>query len=653
MKPLLLLCLSAAILLLPGTAAAQPVAKPVPAHFLSADQTPVFVTTPGPEALLTYLLQDFEGTTFPPSGWTSQGSGSAVWTRTTDASGYGMGSASAFADFYSIQTGSFSLITPTFPPAVAGDSLKFDHAYCTYQTENDRLEISTSTNGGTTWTLLITLNGGVSGPLVTAPPQSAAFIPSAGQWATKAYPLAAGVNKVRFTAVTAYGNNLYVDNILIGTPFMNDVGAAVIEQPGTAVPPGIYTPQVQVKNFGLVAQTFDVDLIITPGTYTSTQTVTALAPGATASVFFTTWVPDVGAYTLTAVTRLAGDENTSNDTVASFHIISDVSREVLLEYCTGTWCQWCPCGDNTAASLLGTYPNLVVLAYHGPSTSTDPYANFTGNTILGLLGFSGYPTAMFDRSNAPGDFTTWTGFCQNRYNNFYPTPITIQVQSHTFNPGTRQLSVTVAMTSNATLPFQYKVNAVITEDNLVYAQTGNTQCPGSDTWVHDWVVRNMVNTATGENVNTGTWNAGQTITKTFNTTLNAGWVSDNCHMNIFVYKYNSALAVAEIQNAITFPVIVGVREEGAGVPERYELTQNYPNPFNPMTNIRIAIPAAGFTTLKVFDVTGQEVLTGVAEVLDPGVYNVQVDASRLSSGVYFYRLTSGGVTLAKKMTVVR
>jgi hypothetical protein len=197
-----------------------------------------------------------------------------------------------------------------------------------------------------------------------------------------------------------------------------------------------------------------------------------------------------------------------------------------------------------------------VLAYHGPAgTSSDPYSTYNGNNILTLMGFPGYPTANLDRQNSPGDYTTWTGFCTNRYDNNGYTPISITVQSKSYNATTRLLEVTLALTTNITLPSQYKVNYVITEDSLPYSQTGNTTCPGSSTWIHNWVVRNMVNGATGENVNTGTWTAGQTITKTFSTTMNSGWVAANCKLNVFVYKDNPVLGAAEIQNAIVTAVI--------------------------------------------------------------------------------------------------
>ena len=618
---------------------------------------PVTIRTPGGDNVLTFLSQDFEGSAFPPAGWTSQGSGAAFWGRSTDASGYGSGTGSALADFYSISAGlQFSLITPVVPAAVAGDSLTFDHAYATYTTENDQLQISTSTNEGTSWTVLITLAGGVSGPLVTAPPTQSVFVPNASQWATKRYALPAGTNRVKFTGISAFGNELYVDNIQVGTPYANDAGVSSVDAPNSSIAPGTYQPKATIKNYGTLPQSFATTFTITPGGYASTQNVTNLAPGATQQLTFADWVPSIGSYTSTVVTQLGSDQNSTNDTMVTTHLVSDISRAVLLEFCTGAWCQWCPCGDSTAAQLQRTYPNLVVLAYHGPAgTTSDPYSNYNGNNILSLMGFSGYPTANLDRQNSPGDYTTWNGFCNNRYDNNGYTPISITVQSKAYNPGTRQLDVTLALTTNISLSSQYKVNYVITEGNLMYAQTGNGTCPGGASWIHEWVVRNMVNGATGENVNTGTWNAGQTITKTLSTTINGAWAAESCELTAFVYKDNAQLGAAEVQNAIVTSV-TGTTGVGSGkheLPEGFSLSQNYPNPFNPETSIKFAVPNAGFVTLTVFDITGKEVLSGVHDVLQPGYYNLQIDGSRLSSGIYFYKLTANGFTETRKMTLLK
>ena len=83
------------------------------------------------------------------------------------------------------------------------------------------------------------------------------------------------------------------------------------------------------------------------------------------------------------------------------------------------------------------------------------------------------------------------------------------------------------------------------------------------------------------------------------------------------------------------------------------LMQNYPNPFNPTTTISYQLPKSGQVTIKVYDVLGNEVKTLVDEYKPAGEYSVNFDAGKLSSGVYLYRITSGGYTSAKKMTLIK
>ncbi|HZW39795.1 MAG TPA: T9SS type A sorting domain-containing protein [Ignavibacteriaceae bacterium] len=83
------------------------------------------------------------------------------------------------------------------------------------------------------------------------------------------------------------------------------------------------------------------------------------------------------------------------------------------------------------------------------------------------------------------------------------------------------------------------------------------------------------------------------------------------------------------------------------------LAQNYPNPFNPTTTISYSLHKKSFTTLKVFDILGREVITLVNEEKPAGSYSVDFNASNLSSGVYFYSLTSGSFTMNKKMILMK
>jgi hypothetical protein len=596
-------------------------------------------------------VQDFEGAYFPPIGWTNVASGGSQWLP-AGYSGYGVGYASAAAPFYTTGSGAvLSLVSPLFTAAVAGDSLIFDHAYATYGTANDQLEVDVSTNGGTTWTILVTLDGGVSGPLVTAPAQTTGFLPTAAQWATKRYALAAGVNRFRLKATSAYGNNLFVDNIRGWKSFSNDAAVTSFEAPAPTIAPGSYAPKVSVGNAGDAATTFTITLTITPGGYTSTRTLTSFPAGSASVLSFDTWTPTPGVYQMKAICASASDQNHLNDTITATRIVATGQHHALLEFATGTWCQWCPCGDQTAETMANTYPGTVVIAYHGGGGG-DPYLNFTGNAIINALGFTGYPTAIIDRQNSPGSYTTWSGFMQTRSTNA-ASPIDLAITGRAYNASTRQLTFNVEATANITLPLSYRLGIVLTENNLVYNQTGNTTCPGSSTWVHNWVCRGLLTPVAGMIINTGTWNAGQKNISASTTVLDASWIPANCRINAFVFQDGQVLGMSEVVNAISDVVVTGIGSEAGAVPAEYELLQNYPNPFNPTTNIAFAIPKAGFASLKIYDTAGREVMTALHETLQPGRYNVQIDANTLASGVYFYTLRTASFTQTRKMTLVR
>jgi len=100
-------------------------------------------------------------------------------------------------------------------------------------------------------------------------------------------------------------------------------------------------------------------------------------------------------------------------------------------------------------------------------------------------------------------------------------------------------------------------------------------------------------------------------------------------------------------------ILTGVVQEPNVIPTRYALDQNYPNPFNPTTTISYLIPQADHVSLKVYNLLGQEVMTLIDQRQNAGSYRFVFDASRLSSGVYFYQLRAGQFVTAKKMLLLK
>ncbi len=94
-------------------------------------------------------------------------------------------------------------------------------------------------------------------------------------------------------------------------------------------------------------------------------------------------------------------------------------------------------------------------------------------------------------------------------------------------------------------------------------------------------------------------------------------------------------------------------EDAIGTVSGYQLFQNYPNPFNPTTSIKYQVSSLGFVNLKVYDILGNEVTTLVNEQKEPGNYEVKLDASSLSSGIYFYKIQLEKYSSTKKMMLIK
>jgi hypothetical protein len=89
------------------------------------------------------------------------------------------------------------------------------------------------------------------------------------------------------------------------------------------------------------------------------------------------------------------------------------------------------------------------------------------------------------------------------------------------------------------------------------------------------------------------------------------------------------------------------------IPASYSLSQNYPNPFNPTTTIRYSLPEAAHVVLTVYDVLGRAMMTVLDATQLAGEKSVELDASSLASGVYFYRMQAGGFVATRKLLLLR
>jgi len=162
----------------------------------------------------------------------------------------------------------------------------------------------------------------------------------------------------------------------------------------------------------------------------------------------------------------------------------------------------------------------------------------------------------------------------------------------------------------------------------------------------------------GGKVMSGDLSDGQTIStllgKDAEVTIEGGNVYINDAM-VTVADLEADNGVIHVIDAVLLSESATSTEDESNVPLIFELNQNYPNPFNPVTRISFSIPSNEMVTLEIYDMTGQKVMSILENRnLNPGQYSYSVDASQLSSGVYFYRIRAGNkFNATRKMMLLK
>jgi photosystem II stability/assembly factor-like uncharacterized protein len=210
-----------------------------------------------------------------------------------------------------------------------------------------------------------------------------------------------------------------------------------------------------------------------------------------------------------------------------------------------------------------------------------------------------------------------------------------------------------------------------TDDRICYASCGGTSASqkvfkttdGGDTWTHigaglpnaaanSIILRNTAPRALFVGTDLGvymSYNEGASWSL-FNTGMPTVEVFD------LKYRETNKILLAATHGRGCFKIdltsFTGIQNQNLTA-ESFGLSQNYPNPFNPSTKIKYSIPSAAYVTLKVYDILGHEVETIISGNQTRGVYDVQWDAGKFSSGVYIYKLTAGNYTESKTMLLVK
>ena len=170
-----------------------------------------------------------------------------------------------------------------------------------------------------------------------------------------------------------------------------------------------------------------------------------------------------------------------------------------------------------------------------------------------------------------------------------------------------------------------------------------------------WTDANVYDIKIELSVDNGTnWS---TITESIPNTGTYSWIvaaqdsSDQCLIRITNVDDSNVLDVSDA--AFIIDMITSVEETQTDIPTEFDLSQNFPNPFNPVTLIKYQVPNTAHVSIKVYDLTGQEVATLVNGVKEAGTYEIKFDARNLASGVYLYRMIAGDFTSVRKFNVLK
>lgn len=191
--------------------------------------------------------------------------------------------------------------------------------------------------------------------------------------------------QVQFITVNGYGNNLYIDNLTLGSQKNIDVGVVSINNitPDTNYILGsssfIVAPNVSIINIGKnnISSPFNVTMTATPGTYSSTKSISSINSGQISTVVFDnlTINPSQPINIIVSV-DLPGDENPANNTLNQYSIyFPGVQRNVLLEEWTSSTCGPCAANNPTIDGFItARFDSLVAIKYHmnWPSPGNDP-----------------------------------------------------------------------------------------------------------------------------------------------------------------------------------------------------------------------------------------------------------------------------------------
>jgi len=376
-------------------------------------------------------------------------------------------------------------------------------------------------------------------------------------------------------------------------------------------------------------------------------------------------VPVATAYPLKVWVDVANDLNHNDDTlnVVVTGLSFQPTKRVLIEEGTGTWCGWCPRGTVFTEQVDTVFPgSAIIVAVH----NNDPMADAVYDAGMGNL-IAGYPSGALDRKSVDVDPTNFAAVYLNRINDVSPADVAVSAY---FNAATRQVDVVVSATFAAELTGDFRLNAVLVEDNVTGTTSGYSQVNyysfqsqnqpligAGHNWqtepnpvpfssmVYDFVGRNIMGTYEGQIGSIpSTVSNNTTYSYTFSTTIPVTWNENN--MRVIGMLQDGNLSTVLNVNRGAYGITTAVHEITA---ETFSMSL-YPNPASFSSQLEVNLKNSSGYLIEVFDIMGKLVykqqLNGTS---GKNIFNIPLNG--LNSGMYLVRVAVENSVLNTRLIV--
>jgi hypothetical protein len=559
------------------------------------------------------LLQKFTSLNFPPPNWNIEFSGTNRWSRepfnayfdtTVNPRG-----CTKFDFFGSLKGTKQSMVTNLFPEVQyeagdGSDTLMFDYAHAYSGDANiDTLFIYYSTQDtglikDSLYTLVSSPNFNDINSLSTIVYQGGPYTPGdVSQWKTKKLGLPVSTKRVRFIAVSGWGNNLYIDNIKLRN-----------KAPKKDVPNDLSRDTIHYVNFKWAKTTIpsydSIQITLATDTFFTSQNMRAYRTPFDISSMYTDYPFESYTWYRWRI-KVMNDAGESPWSKTPYQFFIDLATPLYQLFDTvfppPHWTV-----ENLDTTNLTTY-------WSKAQVGGNPNANYAAKFDYFSSPYSkerSLITNVFTQTGHLGPADTLYFDIAHAYaNNINKDTLYIDVSTNYGVSFTKLATFSSSPYKDSTYTPLHSMSTTILN--------GTSFTP---TQPSDWKTIKIIMNAS--------------VTKLRFRCLSG-------HGNN-VYITNVRFNNTQIENPV-----LGL------LPKEYQLNNNYPNPFNPTTTISYSIPKVSLTKLVIYDVLGREITRLVNEVKNPGTYSVTFNASNFASGVYFYRLESGDFVDVKKMLLIK